>query len=390
MNVAARYFTLMTLAFIASFLLLPSSKAVNNVFYIFLAFPALVLILLGKAQRPQASVLVGLWAAFFVWLVLNGIGADSRFFKDVSYTLLFCLSIGLWVDHRRFASAGLFRVFFWGLILYVGGSAVVFWLTGQHDPGTRLYALPGRMQGPILSSMLIVSCFALLLPVWLGARRWLEMTAAVVAVLFCAGFVLQSRSGLVGLAVVLGVAWAVMLWQGHWRQRTVLLLIATLIIGALAWLLQHSELATELVVRADSGRFELWCFYIKDWLDCGLLQGCGTGFTNDIWLEDGQLVEHPHNIFLAMGFYHGLPGLLLFTLIMLATLRQAWKQRNPWGGYLLVALFMLNFDGRQLINSPHEGWLLVLLPSMLIAARQRAQKNRRVLGVGGAELEEAD
>lgn len=377
---AAHYFTLTTLVFIACFLLLPSSKAVNNVFYIFLAVPALGLLLLGRVPRPPVTALVGLWAAFFAWLVLSGVGADGQFFKHVVYTLLFCLVIWLWVDYQRFARIGLFRVFFWSLIVYVSGSAVVFWLTGALEVGARLYSLPGRMEGPILTSMVIVCCFALLLPQWLRQRCRVEMTVAVLAVLFCAGVVLQSRSGLLGLAVVLGVVWALMLWQGRWLQRAVLLLMAALLVGAGLWLLQHSELAAELVIRGDSGRFELWYFYIRDWLDCGLLLGCGIGFTGDIRIEEGLLVEHPHNIFLAMGFYHGVPGLLLFTLIMLATLWQAWKKQDPWGGYLLIALFMLNFDGRELISSPHEGWLLVLLPAMLIAARERVETERGIKG----------
>lgn len=368
---ASRYFTVVLLAFLASFLLLPNSKAVNNFFYVFLALPALILIVFAKVQRPHITVLAGLWAAFFAWLALNGVGGDSRFFKNLLYTLLFCLVVWLWVDWRSFEKVRLFQIFFWSIILYVAGSAVFFWLTGRADMGVRVLVLPSRMQGPILTSMLIVSCFALVLPEWLRNRRWIEITAALIAILFCVGFVLQSRSGLVGLGLLLIIACGGVLWRGGWWLRSGTVLVAVLIVLGGMWVSQHSEVAAGLVARADSGRFELWLLYLKEWMGCGLLLGCGPGFSPEIHIEGGLLIEHPHNIFLTMGFRYGLPGVLLFFSVMLATLWQAWQQKNPWGGYLLIALFMLNFDGRELINSPHEVWLLVLLPSMLIAARQQ-------------------
>lgn len=367
----SRYFTVVLLAFLGSFLLLPSSKAVNNFFYLFLATPTLILIAFGKVERPRITVLSGFWAAFFVWIALRSMGSDSVFFKYLLYTLLFCLPIWLWVDWRRVQEAQLFQVFFWSIILYVAGSAVFFWLTGRMDVGVRVLFLPSRMEGPILTSMLIVSCFALVLPGWLRDHRWWKIAAALLAILFCVGFVLQSRTGLVGLAVLLAVLFGAALWRGNWWVRSASLVVVILVVVSGTWILQHSEVAARLVARADSGRFELWLLYLKEWIGCGLFMGCGPGFPSEVHLENGFLIPHPHNIFLAMGFRYGLPGVLLFSIAMFNTLREAWQQKNLWGGYLLIALFMLNFDGRELINSPHEVWLLLLLPAMLIAAQQQ-------------------
>src|SRR5690625_7944622 len=99
------------------------------------------------------------------------------------------------------------------------------------------------------------------------------------------------------------------------------------------WLFQHSEVAAGLVTRADAGRFELWIQYLEEWRQCGLLLGCGPGLEPDIRILGGAPAYHPHNILLSMGFRSGLPGALLFSAAMLATLWQAWQQRNPWGGY---------------------------------------------------------
>lgn len=369
--------------FWCSFLLLPSTKAVNNLYYAFMALPALVLIVRGKAPRPHATFLVGLWAALFVWLLLTVFFVQgSQFLRHLLYTLLFCLIVLLWVDQRKFEEISLFRAFFWSLIFYVGVSALYLWATDRMAVGVRVTDLPARMSGPVLTSMLIVSCFALLTPSWLTKRSWTEMIAAVIAVMFCVGFVLQSRSGLVGLGAVLSVAGGVLFWKSNWLGRGVLIAIITVAVLGGLWAYEYIDVAERLVARADAGRFELWQAYWNEWHDCGLLLGCGADFTSGIYITNGLLIHHPHNVFFAMGFYHGLPALLLFCLVLLVTVWQAWKQKNPWGCYLAVALLMLNFDGNRVVRSPNEVWLLILLPAMLIAAKH----NSAIAGVREREL----
>ena len=374
----SRYFTVVLLVFLASFLILPSTKAVNNLFYVSFAMPALVMLLLCKAQRPPMTALVGIWVAFFAWMAFHAIGVELQQFKHLLYAALFCAAVWLWVEWQCFDQVQLYRIFFWSLIIYVISSAVFYWLTGRVDVGERVLLLPGRMSGPILTSMLIVSCFALLLFEWIRNRHWLEMSAGLLAIFFCAGFVLQSRSGLVGMLVLLAAMFVWVFWRAAWVGRSAALLGAALLLLAGIGVFQHSDVAARLISRADAGRFDLWQQYFSLWMECGPLLGCGVEYMPDVRIFTGERVHHPHNIFLAIGFRYGMLGLVLFILALLTTLWQAWQQRNPWGGYLLIALFMLNFDGRELINSPHEVWLLVLLPSMLIAAQQRDKKRHPV------------
>lgn len=378
---ARHYFTVVVLAFLASFVLLPSSKAVNNFFYILLLLPASVLLVTGRVPRPKLTPMNVLWLAFFLWLALIGLGnADSQFIKYLFFTTMFCLILWLWVDWQAFECVSLYRIFFWVLILYVAGSVAFYWLTNQVAFGERVLSLPRRLDVPILTSILIVSCFALLLPGLVRERRWMMIFAATAAILFCVGFVLQSRSGLVGLAALLIVVCAHIVWCGGWYSRIGALLIVLLVALLVTWLVHDNELAASLITRADSGRFELWQQYFQEWRGCGLWLGCGPRFNPEVVIEGGLSIQHPHNIFLAMGFRYGVAGLCLFVLAILATLQQAWQQQNVWGGYLLVALLMLNFDGRELVDSPHESWLLLLLPAMLIAAREQRHGCAAVLG----------
>src|SRR5690606_2398512 len=149
----------------------------------------------------------------------------------------------------------------------------------------RVISLPSRVDGPVLTSMLIVSCFAVVLPGWMRSRRWQEMEVALPAILFWEGFVLQRRARLVGVAWILAVVCGDILWRGGWWLRSGMLLVAVLVALGGMWLLQHNEVATQLVERADAGRFELWQLYLREWTECGLLLGCGPGFSGEIRIE---------------------------------------------------------------------------------------------------------
>jgi hypothetical protein len=80
-------------------------------------------------------------------------------------------------------------------------------------------------------------------------------------------------------------------------------------------------------------------------------------------------IQHPHNIFVALGLYSGAVALVLFIGLMAATLWQSWRLRDAWGMYLACALVMLNFDGSLLIGNPDELWPLVLLPAAMVLGR---------------------
>lgn len=360
------YFTPALVLFIVSFLLLPTSKMVNNVYYVLLALPALGVLLLRRGRGIQLSTALWLWAALCAWFVVVGaLSADGQYFKHVLYMVLFVLVVSQLVDPEPLRMPLFSRGLFWILGVYVLGSAVVYWLTGRYALGERVLWLPGRMTGPIYTSMWLACCFALALPTWLSQRRWLELSAAALLAVFCMAYVLQSRSGLVGMLAVGGLAagWLALhrarylLWLG---VASVLLVILTLFV-----MREVPEVAS-LFARADAGRFELWRILAGEWLDCGLWLGCGMQHVTEATILGGAPIQHPHNIYMALGLYSGLVSLLIFLALIVVVLQRAWRGRDPWGLYLFTALVVLNFDGSKLVGNPDELWLLVLLPMALI------------------------
>lgn len=371
-NAWERYFTLALLIFIASFCILPTSKMVNNVYYVLIALPALGVLLARRGAGLLDNPLAWGWLVFLGWFLVPGVlSGDSQFFKHILYLLLFMATLLVLSNPQPFLDGRFVRLLFWALGLYILVSAVIYWGAGRYAVGERVLWLPARMTGPIYTSMWLASCLALAAPAWWRERRWWEVSLALPLTLFNISFVLQSRSGLVGVALLVGLG---LIWLLVCRPKHMLwaMLALSLVGGMLTWGLSDISVYTGLWSRGDAGRLELWPAVLADWRGCGWWLGCGLNYASEHSIIESLPIQHPHNIFLALGVYTGLPALLLFGALMVATLALAWRQRNPWGLYLLSALCMLNFDGSLLVGNPDELWLLILLPAGLIAAGYRS------------------
>jgi len=364
------FFSTMLLVFIASFLVLPNAKQVNNVFYILLAAPALIAVFrYREALRPHSAT-EWLWLLFLVTAAVMGAlgGGSAQYFKHIGYIWLFTFAITALVAPVLFRHPCFGRGLFWTVGLYIVGSAIYYWSTGEYAVGQRILWLPGRMTGPIYTSMWLIACFALATPAWLKEKRYIELFAAFILSAACIGFILQSRSGFVGLLALPFLLF--LATKTRISARSLIAVLVTFLVLLIAtW---NTDLLQHLLARGDAHRFTIWQGFLARWWECGLLQGCGTDF-KEVFFSAGAatLHAHPHNIFLSIGSKLGVIALLLFLATMLSTLWHARKHQDPWGLYLAVSLIMLNFDGSLIIGNPDELWLLVLLPMALLINRYR-------------------
>ena len=363
---STKYFSLATLLFIASFLILPSSKMVNNVYYLLLAIPAAVLLPRVLAARA-VSWAGGLWMVFLGYFAMRGVAAgDFSFLKHVMYVGLFVLVLGCFTSMRLFESSGLVRVLFWASAAYVALNAMWLWLSGQAMMGERIIWLSGRMAGPIYTSMWLALCFGLCVSAWLRERRRTELVAALFIAWFLCGYILQSRSGLVGLAICLvPLLYAGVMHMRHHPRALLMVVLAGFAAGYL--LLTQVPMVSSLWARGDSYRLELWQSYAAMLSRCGMFQGCGVGQSPMIELASGMVINHPHNVYLSLALYGGALGVALFSILMAVLLASAFKRRSIWGFALMLGLIMVNFDGHRVLDSPNELWLLLLLPAGLLS-----------------------
>lgn len=362
-----RYFSFAVLMFIFSFVLLPTSKMVNNFFYIFLALPALVFIIFSKRYDFIKKSSVLFFLVFVVWLIIVGsLNGDFQFLRHIVYIFLFIVILMVLVNPSPFHDTRFFRFQFWAVCIYIVGSALVYWANGTYLFGERVVWLPARMTGPIYSSMWISACLALAAPAWLQERRWLEAGAALFLALLSVTLILQSRSGLLGIVLLLMILVAWSLFNN--KSRAIVLLLIGAAAGMILFMLRNASGINRIFTEGISPRPEIWARAISEMYDCGLLFGCGLNYDFSLTLPGGYFVNHPHSIYVSFGLYAGLVSLILFLLWIFRVLVISFHEKNPWGLYLLLSVCMLFFDGNLPIDHPNEFWLLVLLPAGLITA----------------------
>lgn len=363
------YFGAVLCLFLLSYVVGWSSKWTNNLFYVLIALPGLVFLIKERGAGLLKQPLAWGWLAFILWfLVSAAVDVGFQFYKHIFYVLLFVLIAGSLTDPEFFRSPRFVRAQFWILCFYIFASAVHSWVTGEFAFGSRVGLLPARLQNVIYASIWLFCALALALPMWFRERRWVEAGLAIVLSVVAVAFVMQTRTALVGAAFLLGV-WVL---YGVYRQPKAVsggVLIGALIMGLALWMVHNEAWYQALWSRGDSYRIEIFQIMVGEWRHCGWTLGCGVNFHTSQLLHGSMPIQHPHNIFVALGLYSGAPALVLFVGLMLATLWQAWRLRDTWGMYLACALVMLNFDGSLLIGNPDELWPLVLLPAAMILGR---------------------
>ncbi|MCX5508803.1 O-antigen ligase domain-containing protein [Pseudomonas sp. BJa3] len=372
-----RYFSAALIVFLASFVLMASSKWTNNIFYAFIALPGLVFLVKERGAGLFSDKLGLAWLVFLLWfLVPAAIAGEGQFYKHIVYVTLFVFVVAALVNHDFMRSWVFARALFWIICLYIFAYALYAYATGLYALGQRVDLLPARMENVIYVSIWLLCALALAMPHWLRRQLWVEAFAAVVLSVVAVSFVLQTRTAMLG-AAFLFAAWAVWaLWRfpriaGPW-------LLGFAVLGAVVlWLIKDASWVHSVIARGDSFRGELFRVMVGEWQNCGWALGCGVEFHTDKLLAGTMPIQHPHNIFVALGLYTGGVSLLLFLVIVAMTLVQAVRLRDPWGMYLACALVMLNFDGSKLIGNPDELWPLVLLPAAMVLGRGLQQRRLR-------------
>lgn len=374
-----RYFAVATIVFLLSYILMNSSKWTNNIFYAFIALPGLVFLLKERGAGLLKQPLAWAWLVFIAWfLVPAAIAGDGQFYKHILYVALFVFVVAALVEPELMRNGLFVRGMFWILCVYIYGFAAYAYLTGVYGLGERVALLPSRLQNVIYTSIWLLCALALAFPLWLKERRYLEAAAAVLLSLFAIAFVLQTRTALVGAVFLFG------LWALHAIWKFPKLGLAGLAVGIVGagltlWIIHDQAWFVGLMARGDSFRVELFQIMTGEWRNCGWLLGCGVEFKTTQLLGGFMPIQHPHNMFVALGLYTGGVSLVLFLVLMASTLLMAWRNRDPWGLFLAAALVMLNFDGSKLVGNPDELWPLVLLPAAVVMGWVVQEKRRSLI-----------
>ena len=358
---------LIVLSFV-SVLLLTSQSAASYATYLL----ALAMLLSVKDWNDVFQLpMLWLVAMLLGYLFLSSFWSDPFLWREVFSTCIRVLLVFMFVV--AFAECqlrGQLRRWLGRALALAGIAAVVAALVvySMTDP------LDGRLQGlgqlrahvgaalvfGIVLIFMLDSAMSDASPWWRGL--------ALVGAMVCAYAVFLSDSRNAWFSVAIGAGVFLLARQVKDPQRFVAS-VATLavVLAALLAALLVSDDTRELVLpRGDSFRPDIWSEIVARIADHGLWFGLGINTTDNV-IVDGFEFLHPHNLYLSVAYQGGLIGLLLFILLLAATLARLLENYHDHDaklalGILGLALPAYLLDGHALVDKVGSTWFLLWLP----------------------------
>ncbi|UFH49733.1 O-antigen ligase family protein [Pseudomonas sp. KNUC1026] len=324
------------LAFLCGMFVLPGRGPLQTLYYLFLALPTLVALLLRPREllvalrEPIVLLALGLaaWAvASIAWSDTTD-SATSLAKRPLLMLLLFP-ALALIARHRLEALPALVKIAATVTTLFTAEFLVSY--VAYPTVETRFVG-GGAFDNPLLSAHL----FGFFCTYWLyrclSERNPFTFAwcAAGALITFAAVLATGSRTPLMALSLAVG--WMALVNRD---KRSVGLLLAGLVAGALTFLVFHQELMS----RGSSYRFDIWKIVAGHIADHPW-KGHGYDAELVVDVNVGYMLAEPHNFALGALYYLGIIGFI------------------PWAGVQLVALRC----GLQLRHQP----LLVLGSTWLI------------------------
>jgi O-antigen ligase len=352
--------------FLISFYLPLTSKSVNNIFYVGLAFPSALIAANHFSQLKE--ILRDFYWFFLIILVISLLDFnEAKDLKEGVYLLLFFLTC-VFLDRGQ-EKVKTYLLAFSAFSVLVLTIATVEWVRVWAE--TSQWKQPLYPFGKLIHTGFFGSliCFGVLSAWVFGISDWLENRSS--KVLYALGFlvvcslvllsatVFQSRTALLGFAVFF--------FGFLWYQKQFVL--GFLVVGFLLVVALVSGIYEILLERGLSHRVEIWQEVIRQLTtDCNIWIGCVPG--EKIL---GQFY-HPHNAYLAMLYRNGILGASVFLVFIVIFFARTIRVKSRW---MLLSLFgwgCLLTEINSILTSPEPFWIYFWLP-VLMAIIESQQKD---------------
>lgn len=342
----------------------------HKLYYLLLATPTLFATLFRPRdlRTLASSPLIILFVMFSLYIILSLSWSPtddpvSSLAKRPLYVLVLFFSAGLLAIHAPQRLSTAFRLSAIIAALAALVSLAIFVDKGASD---RLSGY-GALFNPLLTSHVLGFFLAAWTAHWFQQKSpFSPLPLVSIAILGAAILATGSRTPLLALAI--SSAW---LMLTHWNRRSlVLLALATIGASILFW---HAP--EVLTARGLSSRPEIW---IKAWAQILQSPWFGHGFDAplSIWIAaHDYAMADPHNMLLAVLYYGGAVGLILWLLIYGYALVFAWRHRKVplVAGASTLMVFGLAAsmtEGGSFLSRPKEHWFLIWIPLAILFASQ--------------------
>ena len=355
------------LVFLSASFLVHSRSSYKTFVYLTLFLPVLIICVncaAGQIEVYKKSIGLRILALFVLYMSISSVWAaesdGSNYLKRALYILLFTVA---WMRYRP--SWNQFYMLF-DLAACVAAIAVTVYMFNYYwideKPFTSRISGGNSLINPLLSgSMLgVFVCYIFLRMLQsIGAsKKWLLFAFLVIPLSAFVWFT-GSRTPL------LGIVFVVLMQPFYYRGWQRVLWLASIIgCGFLVMCLGSDR----ILLRGFSFRFDIWLSIIDAWSNAIWL---GNGMGNEIQIYvNKKIFIDPHNYHLAVGYYGGVLGFLLWSGCLFWAARSALVSVNKDFSRIAIALLVYgvvasSFDGSSFMGRPNEVWFILWLPLAL-------------------------
>ncbi|NWL80736.1 ligase [Pseudomonas taiwanensis] len=342
----------------------------HKLFYSLLAAPALLALIAGRGLlkpllRSPIVIVFLLFSAYTLTTLLWSSTDDpfSSLGKRPVYVLFLFFSAGLLAmkaPSRLQTSVKISAV----MASLAGATFLVLFL---HAGATGRFAGYGALYNPLLSSHVFGFFMAYWAAYWFLQKNIFD-PLSLISLFILAALILATGSRTPLVAVGSCLLW---LSIANWNRRSLVVLVTAVFTGALLLALYPDI----LIGRGVSFRPEIWAKAWQQILEAPWL-GHGYDAPMKIWISaHDYAMADPHNVWLAVLYYCGAIGLVLWVTLYVVAFRFAWRHREqPWvmisSALLVFGLAASMTEGGSFLSRPKEHWFLIWIPMALMVSAE--------------------
>lgn len=341
---------------------------VHQLFYVFLALPTFILLILRpRLLKPLTCnplfVAIMLFCAYMMLTVAWSSTEDTALslMRRPLYVGLLLFTAGIiglgsaqsLNDLTRYASL---------VAALAAGISLAYFLIVRMPEGSERLDGYGALYNPLLSAHVFGAFATFWLATLLQSRTLFNPLAlACLGLMMAAVLATGSRTPLVGIAGAL--CWLLLVGD----RRKGLVVIGLIAIAMAIFIAMQPEAVLQ---RGASHRPEIWLESLRQikqrlWL--------GHGFDSDmtVIIPGVELLADPHNMELGVLYIGGVVGLALWLGVYAVAMRFCWLHRRVPSISLAAAWLIFGFgsgltEGMAFLSRPKEHWFLIWIPLALI------------------------
>ncbi|MEJ2363154.1 MAG: hypothetical protein P8075_08495 [Deltaproteobacteria bacterium] len=373
--------------FLMGFFLFPSSKFLSNFYYLIVALPFFLLLVLKKIDpkvffSSRTILLVSLYFFYMFctlfWAESLGISDLSQYGRRVLYILIFiAVTIYLTQSNSQFLKKLLTYVCSVAIIVGIGNA--LFYYSKHSIFGTLwgygLLSSPSRAASQY-GFVTIASIYLLLQQRTMKAQF---LYAGMVLVNLSYVLLAQSRTTLIALAVTI-FTWLLSAWLFHGVEennylKKLSVLLVLLSVGFSVLIIAFPEFSRAIFHKQGLlYRIEMWKQLLVQ-IEKAPWFGHGLNAEVRLVMPNGFVFIHPHSVYMGTLFYGGITGLLILLAALFSAL---WQSFNPLGHRRSLALASMTLygvltmvsNGNMVIHHPQPFWLFLWFPVALVGASE--------------------